>query len=327
MDREKFGNIIQNTIENDPLKELGLKLLGTGADKMVFETPGSDRKIIKVSIHDVVSQVLKQLEITSGNDKHERLLQTIEEHKKIEEELAETFGQEHLLRNGTFKAKIPITKDVMLEVLKEVEYNEKIRSAIKALDSDDILEIETVAETQIKAKELINPVQFQTADFKTCLIISDEFRSEGEVSKALILARESVDKNFLHEFDGKFHNEKYREVVTEILTKTIQFTKKTGLMLDIFGPNNITIFTKEDGTVDYHLLDVILPGPQEYWAKNIKDDPNYELLRHYYIFYYSINSLADKLGTSDNLAPEDLIYFKGTGIPTDGHFLENQDKI
>ncbi|MCX6716924.1 MAG: hypothetical protein NTV72_03295 [Candidatus Taylorbacteria bacterium] len=90
-------------------------------------------------------------------------------------------------------------------------------------------------------------------------------------------------------------------------------------MIDIFGPNNITIFTNEDGTVGYHLLDVILPGQKENWVKNIKDDPSFDLLRHYYIFYYSINSLANKLGIKDNLVPEDLVYFKGKGMPTEGN--------
>ena len=97
-------------------------------------------------------------------------------------------------------------------------------------------------------------------------------------------------------------------------------------MIDIFGPDNITIFTKEDGSLGYHLPDLILPGNQDYWRKNIMDDKNFDLLRHNYTFYYSIKSLADKFGISDNLEPEDLIYFKGSGIPTEGKFSLEEEQ-
>ena len=124
----------------------------------------------------------------------------------------------------------------------------------------------------------------------------------------------------LSEFDSRFEDKKYREAVKEIITKIIAYTKKTGFAMDIFGPNNITIFTKEDGSVDYHLLDVIMPGLRFYDSKNIQDDTNFKLLRHNYTFYYSVKSVAEKLGINDNLEPEDLTYFKGAGIPTEGIF-------
>ena len=93
-------------------------------------------------------------------------------------------------------------------------------------------------------------------------------------------------------------------------------------MVDIFGPDNLTIFTNEDGKLDYHLLDVILPGPRSSWNKNIKDDPSFDLLRHNYQFYYAVKSLGDKLGITDNLEAEDLVYFRGFGLPTMGKFPE-----
>jgi hypothetical protein len=325
MDGEKFEGIVQEAIGSEPLKGFGLKLLGIGADKMVFETPGSDRKIIKVSIDDVRFQILKLLEIKTSRDREGKQLQIIEEHKELEKDLAEVFGQEHLLRNGVFRVKIPVTKDILLRIFNETEDGGEFRTLIEGLSSGSVLEIETIAETQTKAKELMDPEKYETDDFSTSLIIWDEFRDAGDVPKALDLAKGFVDRNFLSDFDDGSLDEKHLEVIKEILTKIIKFTKKTGLMMDIFGLNNITIFTKEDGTVDYHLLDVILPGQQEHWVKNIKDDPSLDLLRHYYIFYYSIKSLADKFGIQDNLVPEDLVYFKGTGIPTGGEFISTKE--
>lgn len=324
MDGEKFEGHIQEAIGSEPLKAFGFKLLGIGADKMVFETPGSDRKIIKVNISGVISQVLGLLDVKTPRKFEDDIRQTISEHEKIEDDLREIFGQEHLLRSGVFKVKIPITKDILSKVLSDIEDDEGLRKAVDKLDTDTILEVETLAETQIKAKELIEPEKFKTVDFSTDLIIWNEFRDAGEVSKALERAKEFVDRNFLSAYDGDSLNPKYIEATKEIVTKIIRFTKKTGLMMDVFGLNNITIFTREDGVVDYHLLDVILPGRQKYWVKNIKDDPGFDLLRHYYIFYYSIKSLADKLKLPDNLLPEDLVYFKDVGIPTEGRIPEEK---
>ncbi|OHA86340.1 MAG: hypothetical protein A3A90_00085 [Candidatus Zambryskibacteria bacterium RIFCSPLOWO2_01_FULL_35_19] len=41
---------IEETIETEPLKEFNLKFVGVGADKAVFETSRSERKLIKVSM-------------------------------------------------------------------------------------------------------------------------------------------------------------------------------------------------------------------------------------------------------------------------------------
>ncbi|MCX6716923.1 MAG: hypothetical protein NTV72_03290 [Candidatus Taylorbacteria bacterium] len=167
MDEGKFEGIIQEAIESEPLKGFELKLLGIGADKMVFETPGSDRKIVKVSIEDVmhkVRNVLADEAPKAVDDIEEKRLRIIEEHKKLEKELSEVFGQEHLLRNGIFRVKIPITKDVLLKALSDIECAAQMRTEIETLDADKILEIETIAETQIKAKEIIDPEKFKTKD-------------------------------------------------------------------------------------------------------------------------------------------------------------------
>ena len=41
---EKFHNAVKKIIEEEPIKGQNLKLLGFGAEKMVFEIPGSKEK-------------------------------------------------------------------------------------------------------------------------------------------------------------------------------------------------------------------------------------------------------------------------------------------
>jgi len=321
---EKMRQTVEQIIGEEPFKDQNLKLIGMGADKIVFETPGSTKKIIKISTN-FLSQKIGLL-LNEGNetkidskteidaDKYQKDL--ITEHKNIERDILEIFGSEHLLRSGVFKAEVPITKDMISKLMS----NEHYRPMLEKLDDETVYKIKTLAETQIIAEELRNKEKFQTKSFNTDLVTEDNFRSAGNVPKALLYIKDFLDSNFLSEFDENSKDEKYVEIVKEIVTKIIKYTKRTGFMLDIFGPDNITIFNKEDDSLGYHLPDVILPGSQNYWRKNIKDDKNFNLLRHNYTFYYSIKSLADKLGIKDNLEPEDLNYFKGAGIPTEGEF-------
>jgi hypothetical protein len=181
-----------------------------------------------------------------------------------------------------------------------------------------------IAETQLVAEELRNRGMFKTKSFNTSLITDDSFRGAMDVTDALARARQVIKSNFLKDCDESLEDEAYKAVVREIVEKIIAYSKKTGRMVDIFGGDNITIFEREDGSLDYHLLDAILPGSQKAWEKNIKEDEELQLLRHYYTFYYSIKTLADKLGISDNLEMEDLVYFKGGEIPT-GKFPEAED--
>lgn len=324
---ENFKQSVQETIDSEPFKSSDLKLLGIGAEKMVFETPGSTKKIIKVNVSylkEKVKELLKRefSSLDNSGESDNYLKDIIAENKMIEQDISDVFGAEHLLKKGIFKAKIPITKDVVSKLFGEYE---QAKPYIDKLDENNVYDVEAIIETQEVAEELKDPKGFETKDFHIPLIIGDKFREAKDVSSAFNLVNSLVYKNLLVHFDEETIDDKYVNIIKEIVTKIIQYTKKTGRMLDIFGPDNITIFTKKDGSLDYHLLDVVLPGRQDHWSHNIKDDDSGILLRHCYTFYYSIKSLGDKLGIADNLKPEDMLYFKGAGLPTNSAaFTQNQ---
>jgi len=318
---EGLKQTIKETIESEPLKEFDLKFVGVGADKAVFETPGSQRKLIKVNMFILkkrISEILHNLPLEERKwSKFQK--EIITEQKEYEENIAEVFGKEHFPRKGVFKAKIPLNKEILLKI---VDKNEK--GLVEELSDDTLLEVEMIAETQLIAEELKDPEKFEMQSFNTNLMIANQFKGEGDIRAALGRARDFIDSRFIAEYDELLKDEEFKKVVEEIVKKIISYSKKTGFMVDIFGRDNITIFRKEDGFLGYHMLDVILPGYQKRWEENIKDDKDLQLLRHYYTFFYSINSLAKKLGIEDNLEMDDLVYFKGGKIPT-GKFPESED--
>ena len=207
---------------------------------------------------------------------------------------------------GVFRSKIPLNKELIIDIL-----GENRLCLVDRLDDDKNYEIEMLIRTQEIAKEIQDPKYFQTEDYSTNIITEDNFRNSINIQEALSKI-ETFSQTFLNE---KSTNYKYLELIKKITKKIIQYTKKTGSMLDIFGPNNITMFMDKDNNPSFHLLDVIMPGSIEYWNKNIKQDIDLSLLRHYYTFYYCIKGLAERLGIENNLQLEDLIYFQNADIP------------
>lgn len=250
---------IKEMFLQEPLKSQGLTLIGMGSDKVVFETQGSTRKIVKVSSNILQWKVENLLAVGNdqpvapesvGNGYQKTLIDT---EKQEEKDAKEIFGKEHFLRRGVFRIKIPITND---------------------------------------------------------------FWKTKNIDGALLMARTFVESSFLSQIETLQQDKRYRTVLTEIVTKLIIYSKKTGLPVDIFGPNNITVYEKPDGTVDYHMLDVLMPGSYKNWGMKMSEDPYLHMLQHYYVYYYALNSAAKMLGIEENIKPDDLVYFKEQGIPT-----------
>ncbi len=314
---EETKQRIKEILDQEPLKKRGYKFVGIGADKVVLETPGSTRKIIKVSqtvLRQKISNLLSAENYSPDdfeNKNHEAQREQIDELERDEKEIKDIFGEEHFLKTGVFKIKIPITKEFLLSFLGNERAN-----AVEKLPDYFETEIEMLAETQVVAEELRDPEKFSTIEFSTDLITHTDFFKQINIDEALRETRSIIDDNFLVSFEELLKDEKYKIVVREIVSKIIEYTKRTGLMIDIFGQNNITIYKKEDGSIDYHIIEALLPRPKELWDMNMSQDPTLKRLRHYYVYYYSMKSIADMIGIEDSIKPEDLVYFKNSAIPT-----------
>ena len=307
---------LDKAIESEPYKKYGLKYVGIGADKICFEVEGSERKLIKVATDTLREKIIQSLTGEVGSiavvSQFERKL--MEEYKKDETVIEDVFGKEHVLKKGFFRFSIPVTREVATVALGD-EYSELINK----IDENNVPKVAMIVETQPIAEELKHPEERYTIDLRIPLLKQDEFMKSRDVDEAL----EKVRVIVVNRIDGQLadlaNKKQYIEMEKVIIQKIIEYTKRTGQMLDMFGQKNITIFLNKENDLDYHLLDVVLPGLKKDREKNIKEDRKLGLLRPYYTYYYAVNYLAEKLGLDENLETDDLLYFEGASIPT-GNF-------
>ena len=124
---EDFKQTVHEIVDQEPIKSFDLKLIGIGGDQVVFETPGSVKKIIKVSRNFVgeklVSLLKKEFYNKTEDGKLDKLQrQEIAKHKEIEKGITEVFGAEHVLKHGVFKVKIPFTKATIAKFFEEDDF-------------------------------------------------------------------------------------------------------------------------------------------------------------------------------------------------------------
>ncbi|MFA5870948.1 MAG: hypothetical protein WC842_03625 [Candidatus Paceibacterota bacterium] len=300
---EQFLNIAKNS---EYLKKFEPLYVGSGADNIVFKIKASEKKFVKVS-RDMLERQIDC--IVSGGNINEQIegqKKRIQEFKEKQNKIIDVFGIDHVLRSDFIRHKIELTKNEASEIVGK-EINGK----------EEKYQIDTFIQTQPIAKELRDKEKYQTKSFNTALMREVDFGKGGErdviINNGIPAAQKFVSefpRGFINELKTKKVSEEYIPVYKEILEKMIAYTKKTGSMIDIFGPENITVFKDENGKVGYHLIDPILPGKTEHFEKPFIER-NMNGLRHGCIYYYSLRDGAKLLGIEDSIQLEDLNYFKG----------------
>jgi hypothetical protein len=310
---------INQAIESAPLRKHGLEYVDMGDEYVVFKTEASEDKLIKVDRHTLALKILSTLNNRihgeGGEDAYGTVPITAEERNKKDEyraqerALIEVFGSEHVLKRGFFRFTIPVRAELARTLL-TTSFGEEGRKLAEEFKDADILDVESIVETQPIAQELMYPDDHYTVTFSLPLLRDDNFKNAVDEQEGLGKIEATVRRSLDWHIQDLSAQPEYIEVEKEIVEKLIAYTKKTGLMIDVFGRNNITLFSDGAGKVEYHLIDPILPGSREFTARSIKDDPEHKLLRHYYTYYYGLKYLSERLGTADTLQKEDLIYFK-----------------
>src|SRR3989338_8985241 len=100
--RENLEKHIQSLISTESYDGLGINFICIGDDKVVFETLGSKKKVIKVSLQALREKVLLLLSDTNYQEQDEHALQKedLEEYRGHEDEVRDIFGSEHLLKRS-----------------------------------------------------------------------------------------------------------------------------------------------------------------------------------------------------------------------------------
>ncbi len=300
---EQFRKVAENS---EYLKKFNPHYIGAGADNIVFKIDASEKKFVKVSrdmferqINCVISggDIIKQIE-----DQKEK----IEEFKKKQNDIVSVFGSEHVLKSDFIRHKIELTKNEAAEIVgKEIDGKE------------EKYQIDTFIQTQPIAKELKEKEKYNTKSFNASLMRAIDFGEGGErdtiINNSIPAAKKWVEEfpqGFVNDLKNKKVSEEYIPAYREIIEKMVAYTKRTGSMIDVFGPENITVFKDESGKVNYHLIDPILPGKTEHFEKPFIER-NMNGLRHGCIYYHSLREGAKLLGIESTIQLEDLNYFKG----------------
>lgn len=308
-------NNFEQVSDNESLKKYDLKYVGTGSECVCFETAASEKKLIKVEKEQFKNFVLDIIEGSNEEDVSKKIIdfqkKQYEKYKEMESALIDVFGEEHVLKKGIFKKESEFSKKELSDIFPELK-NRLEKSSIK----DEFLKIKMLFYTQPIARELKSKKKYDTFSFNTILIVEGNFRANEDIEKALEKIRVSIDKHFINHIMESKKIEKYKETILEVVKGIVEYTKKTGKMMDIFGPDNLTIFTEKGGEVNFHLIDVILPMVGEHWERLQEEDEGLSLLRHYYTYFYTISTLSERLGLEDKLELDDLMYFKNKGIPS-----------
>lgn len=300
--KEKIRTIAESS---ESLKKFNLRFAGAGAENVTFETDASERKLVKIAAEDFRTQIKKFLAHEEGASVLDTQREKMYELKRQQRDIVDSFGKEHVLESGFFKFKVPLKKSEVIEIL-----DEKDKHLAESLKDGEEYKIETILRTQPIAEEIRNKEKYKTREVRITLITQNDFEAGGSIDDSLEKVRSNMDL-FFSERAGKLISEdRYKQTYKEIISRIVSFTKKTGKMIDIFGRDNITIFEKEDGSIDYHLVDPILPGREKFWNVNIKDDKKREGLRHHYSYYYGLKKAAEILGIDEQIELGDLSYFK-----------------
>lgn len=224
--RENLEKHIQSLTNSESFDGSGIHFVGMGDDKAVFETPGSERKVIKVSLPILKEKVA--LLLSGANDqKHEDHAfqkENFKEYREHEDEVKNAFGSEHVLKTGIFRTKIPLTKDFLLGFV-----DEETKSFVESMPDDAILEVEMLAETQVKAEELKDKEKFSTIDFSVGVITNKDFDASENIEEGLTKIEKIVNDDCLNSFRETLKDEKYTSIFKDLVEGIIAYTKKQAL--------------------------------------------------------------------------------------------------
>lgn len=160
------------------------------------------------------------------------------EHSDQEKTLVGFFGKDHVLEHNYFHSKIPLDKELISQIMGEY---------LSGPTLEEKYEIEMIMKTQKIAEELKDSDAYQTEDYTSGLIKESDFRNSKDIEEGYNKIENLVNKKFIEPMLERIKNNKFDKSIEEITKNIILYTQKTGKMIDIFGPNNITLFINKEG--------------------------------------------------------------------------------
>lgn len=320
-------------IEHRRIEKYNPQFLGFGGVQLVYSLPSQPDIVVKVDAQELLSSIsvgdTSYAESTWRQKSVEQLNQEYQFFRTI-------FGNNHVLKQSAHILKVPVNKRILEEIIKEYSYNTEVDKKIKAFEGNEIWSLVTF---QQKTNELQNPKRLsltggtserspiRASNFEekyteiTRKTIFDKTNSDNINSDDLAI----VHRNLAKILESAATSPKLGTSLKDFVQKAIQFTTKSGDILDLAGKDNVIFTPVGGGSWNYLLCDAMYPKRGHEMIKEAKEialfifkDPSYkpakvekQILRATLNYVRVINSFASIFGIEDRV---DLVRGNGAKV-------------
>ncbi len=257
-------------IENSRIDKYKPKLEGVGGQQLVYSFPDYPEIVAKVEMATLLEEVAAIIEVGNiGKKANQVVLEQKKHQKELEhQDLVDFFGKNHVLVETFHILKIPVNQRIINSMATLLGWSETQRSFVAGYDKNSI---SSLLAFQEKFDVLKQPDKLSvTAGLAELRPVVTPLYEEiyNDLTVAALYDLESVnpipvDKIIkIHPFLEKImeklaEDEQLKEMVKEFISKAINYSKKTGKLLDLIGIDNVVFFKEETGQWSFKLLDAI----------------------------------------------------------------------
>ncbi len=237
-----------------------------GGIQIVYSLPNYPNKVVKIDGPELLSSVSQGDTSYAESEWKKYKAKDLNESFRI---ITEIFGQEHTLKQSAFTLKIPFNERILKAIHKE--YGPQSDSAIKNFNAGEVWTLVTI---QDKTTELKNPSRISLTAGVAELRPMQSPKFEAAYVDLTIAAVFGVNKTqqipsvevaFVQQHMAtiveRMNNDQHLKSAIEDFTKNaIEYSKRTGQILDIAGKDNVIFLPSEQGSWHYLLTDAIYPN-------------------------------------------------------------------
>lgn len=295
-------------IEDNLLIKYKPEYLAQGGEHLVFEIPDHPHIVIKVSMESITESLNWQqssgetAQAYAGNpDVQRELRHRIEMAEQAYRGVLEHFQSEHVLPQRYITFTVSITPEIIAQLARDY-YKEEVVS----MGGDFPSAVHVVALVQQKSVEMQSDQVESLFDYG--YVVTDK-SVEEEMEHFIFPATPARETS--QDDDAK------QKAKKDFVSRAIAYTKATGRILDIAGPNNV-IFKETDAKMTYLLVDAVHPAhwdktytafvlfmqevaANEYHCDFGKMKNNASKVVHVVDYIYKLNQVAFEAGVTENL--------------------------
>ncbi len=256
------------TREDELLEYYDPKKMGAGAESVVYETKDHEKVVVKISaqatreiVNDAAKKGLQVNEISE--EMRQKIQRQMRENDERQKSLKQYFGSEHILASRASLQRVPVTKEMLDEILKQklpykvssvwtiVTVQKRSRGLHESIPDDQTFSLtgwysEISDERPEDYDEVTNAFVLRPSSSSSASVSPEAF-AEVEKNQRLdeLMQRASLDPLL-------------RSTLQDFTSNAIAYSQATGEIIDIAGMHNVTLYQK-NGKWNYELIDHLYP--------------------------------------------------------------------